>query len=108
MRSAAPHADVLVRAPGPHLGDVGLVDAPDADMRDLPHVRRIRVADHLILTGLIGETVADLKLHREDLGIGRCLRCALLLRTWLSHPRLPSHPYFCLSRCTSPRALRPD
>src|SRR5437879_1979122 len=59
------HADALVRAPGPDLGDGWLVNALDADMRSLPAVRHVGVAADLPLAGRVGEPVTDLQLHRE-------------------------------------------
>jgi hypothetical protein len=63
------HADPLVRAPRPDLGGVGLSDLLDARVDVLPAVRR--EADDLPLAGLIGEAVAELKVHREDTRLGR-------------------------------------
>jgi hypothetical protein len=43
--SFSPHRDPLVRAPGPDLRDVGLIDLPDAGVSVLAGVRRVRPAD---------------------------------------------------------------
>ena len=65
-RPYALHPDAFVRAPDPDLRDIGLADPPNANAGVLPGVRRVRSADDFPFAGLVGEAVADLKLHRED------------------------------------------
>src|SRR2546428_4621844 len=48
--------------------------------------RHVRPADDLPLAGLVGEPVADLKLHREDAACGRRRWLGLLLGSWPSRP----------------------
>jgi len=48
----------------------GLPDSLDANASGLPTCRRICLADDFPLAGLVGEAVADLKLHREDAALG--------------------------------------
>jgi hypothetical protein len=48
----------------------GLPDSLDANASGLPTCRRIWLADDFPLAGLVGEAVADLKLHREDAAFG--------------------------------------
>src|SRR6266581_8359706 len=79
------HADPLVRAPGPELGGGGIADPLDADTRVLPPGRRVGPGDDLPLAGLVGEAIADLKLHRQDPAGGSGRRLALLLGPRLSH-----------------------
>jgi len=77
-----------MRAPDPDLGDIGLADLPNANAGVLPGVRRVRSADDLRLAGLVRKAIADAKVHREDLGVGRCFWLALLLG--LRHSTSPS------------------
>jgi hypothetical protein len=72
-----PHGDLLVRAPRPQIGDVRLADPLNANVRGLATRCRVGPADDLSLAGLVGEAVADLKLHWEDAACG--WRFALLL-----------------------------
>src|SRR6266446_2459327 len=74
-----PHGDALVRAPGPYCGDGWIADPLDASMGGLAAHRRVRSVDDLPLAGLVGEAIADLKLHRQDLAASRRCRLALLL-----------------------------
>src|SRR5712691_7693214 len=74
-----PHGDALVRGPGPYCGDGWIADPLDASMGGLAAHRRVRSVDDLPLAGLVGEAIADLKLHRQDLAASRRCRLALLL-----------------------------
>src|SRR5215471_2519098 len=65
-RLRSPHADELVRAPGPQVGELGLADLPHARVRVLARRGHERSADDLPLAGLVIESIADLELHRED------------------------------------------
>jgi hypothetical protein len=65
---------------------IRLADSPDANVSDLAASRRVRSADHLPLSGLSIETVADPKLHRQNLNRGR--RCHRGLQLWGSHERV--------------------
>ena len=71
-------SDPLGRAPYPDHLRTG-INALHADVGGLPSGRRVRSADDLLLAGLIGEAIADPKLHRQDLADGRHCRLALCL-----------------------------
>jgi hypothetical protein len=86
-------ADAPMRVPGPDHRDLGVIDALDAHVDILPGVRRVRMADHLVLASLVGELVADLEPHREDTEPDRLLGLWMLLGPRLSHP------------CYAPRAV---
>lgn len=47
LGAASFHTDVLVRGPGPNLGDVGLVTLPDASVNVFPGVGRVEAANDL-------------------------------------------------------------
>ena len=64
----ASHADALVRAPGPLVDRVRLIDPPDTSMNGLPTWRRIGPYGDFPLAGLVGQAIADLELHRENAG----------------------------------------
>src|SRR4029453_13086454 len=64
-------ASSLVLLGGRALYAHGLADPPNANAGVFPGVRRVRAADDFPLAGLIGEAIADPKLHREDLGVAR-------------------------------------
>src|SRR2546425_8381881 len=65
-----PHADALVRAPRPQIGDVGLADPLHANVRGFPAGRRVRPTDDLPVAGLVGESIADPEVHWQDAGPG--------------------------------------
>ena len=65
------HADALVGTPASHFNVGGLINPPDASVGDLASRSRVRVSDDLPLPRLVRETVADLKLHRQDTACGR-------------------------------------
>jgi hypothetical protein len=67
------HANPLVRGVRPDHRDLGVVDSSDAHVGALPGCGRVRATDDLVLAGLVGEAVADLKLHREDAVLGQLL-----------------------------------
>jgi len=69
LGSRAFHADALVRAPGPHLHAAGLADPLDANTRALAARRRVGPTDDFPLSALVGEAIADVELHRQDLAI---------------------------------------
>jgi hypothetical protein len=50
-------------------GALRLADLLDADVCFLPGVRDVGTAGDLPLAGLVGQAVADLKLHRENPGL---------------------------------------
>jgi hypothetical protein len=56
------------------LGDVGLVDLLDASVNVFPGFHRVGSADDLVLAGLVGVPITDLKLHRQDAERGRWRR----------------------------------
>jgi hypothetical protein len=78
------HADALESVPIAYLPTGGLVDSLNACVDDPSACCRVRLTDHLQLADLVGEPVADLKLHRKDFGGGLC-GFALLFGAWLSH-----------------------
>jgi len=71
--------NTLECVPASDLPTVGLADSLDTCMDHPPARRAIWRSDDLPLTGLVGEMVANLKLRRENLGVVRCWRFALLL-----------------------------
>src|SRR5215470_1698194 len=73
------HANRLECVPASDLPTVRLADSLDASMDHPPTRRAIWRPDHLPLSCLVGEAVTNLELRREDLGVGCCLRFALLL-----------------------------
>ena len=73
------HPDALMRSPDPDLGDIGLADHLNADARVFPSVRCVRSADDLPFAGLVRKAIANAKVHRKDLAVGRCLRLPLLV-----------------------------
>jgi len=78
------HADPLGDVPTSYLPTGGLVDSLDARVGDPSARCAVRRGYDFPLASLVGEAIADLKLHREDLGGGLC-RFALLLGAWFSH-----------------------
>src|SRR6266566_3965334 len=88
LGARALHADALVRAPDPDLGATGLAHPLNADAGVLPAGRRVRSAHHFPVAGLVGESVADLKLHRQDATLGGRCWLALLLGSRPSHSTL--------------------
>jgi hypothetical protein len=52
----------------PKIGDVGLTDPLDSNVRGLAARCRVWPADDFLLSGLVGESVAYLKLHRQHTG----------------------------------------
>jgi len=58
--SCSPHADPLVRAPGPDHPDVG-IHALHANVGALPARGRVRPTDDLILAGLVDNAIAELE-----------------------------------------------
>src|SRR5262249_18441560 len=71
VRSSAFDRHAFVGAPRSDVGGAGLIDLPDLDVRVLPVGRREGSAHYFPLASLVGETVADAKIHRQDLGDGR-------------------------------------
>jgi hypothetical protein len=65
-----------------------LVDLLDADVCILSGARGVRPSDDLPLAGLVGQSVADLEMHRQHASDGR--RRGLLLGPELNH--LTLHP----------------
>ena len=78
LGARALHADALMRAPRFEHAGGGLTEHLDADARVLAAGDRVRPTDHFPLAALVHESVSDPKLHRKDLGEGRC-RLTLLL-----------------------------
>ena len=64
-KSGALHADALMCGVRPDHRRLGAIDSLDADVDVLPHLRRVGPTDDFVLTRLVGELIADLKLHRE-------------------------------------------
>ena len=58
-------------APRPDVGGARLVHSLKRDMRVLAVGRREGSAHYFPLAGLVGETIANAKLHRQDLGDDR-------------------------------------
>src|SRR5262245_932103 len=71
-------ANRLECVPANDLPTVSLADSLDTCVDHPPARRAVRRGDNLPLSCLVGEAVANLKVRREDLGIGCCLRVALL------------------------------
>jgi len=69
-RGRSPHADALGRVPTSYLPTGGLVDSLDAGVDDPSLRRAVRRGDHFPLPPLVGETVANPKINREDLVVG--------------------------------------
>jgi hypothetical protein len=78
LRIRSFHADAPGRVPVPDLPTVGLVDSLDPRVNGPSARCRVRLSDDFPFAGLVRHAVADLKLHREDLGVARCLRLTLL------------------------------
>jgi len=66
LTSPARPLDALVGAPRAFLDEGRLIHPSHAHVRDLAARRRARPVDHFPLAGLVGESVADLELHREE------------------------------------------
>jgi hypothetical protein len=70
-RSRAPHLNALVSAPAAFLDDGGLIHPFDAHVRGLAAGGRVQSIDDFPLAGLVGDSVADLELHRPEARRGR-------------------------------------
>ena len=71
LSSRSPHTDALGSVPISNLPTVGLADSLDARVNDPSASCAVRRGDDFAVARLVGEAVADSKLHREDLGVGR-------------------------------------
>jgi hypothetical protein len=78
LGGCSPHTDALGSVPVSNLPTVGLVDSLDPRVNGPSARCRVRWSDDFPFAGLVRDAVADLKLHREDLGVARCLRLTLL------------------------------
>jgi len=58
--------DALVSSPRPIFRRGGLTNSPDASVDTLAARSRARSAGDLPLAGLVGESIADLEVYRED------------------------------------------
>src|SRR5512138_3518579 len=74
-----------MRGIGPNHSDLGVIDALNADVGVLAHVRGVGPADDFVLSGFILDPVAHLEVHREHTALRR-----VLLGWRLSHARRPS------------------
>src|SRR6266446_9315083 len=84
------HVDTLELVPTSYLPARGLVDSLDTRVDDPSTRRAVRRGDHFPLPGLVGDVVANLKLHRQDAAPGRrCWLALLPARTWPSHSTGP-------------------
>src|SRR4029453_16461106 len=72
------YADALGVVPTSYLPAGGLVDSLDTCVAEPSARCAIWRRDDFPLAGLVGEAVANPKLHREDLRVARCLRLVLL------------------------------
>src|SRR5262245_4990195 len=107
VKSSASDRHAFVRAPCPDAGGARLVDLLNANVRVLAVGRREGSAHYFPLAGLVGETIANAKIHRQHTQFRRRRPLALLSeRSFATRSR--DQPYFCLSRRTSARALKPD
>jgi hypothetical protein len=84
------HADALGSVPTAYLPTGGLVDLLAARVYHPSARCVVRRGDDFPVAGPVRETIADLKLHREDLGVGRWLALFLGSAGW----RLSSTGYF--------------
>jgi hypothetical protein len=78
LSARPPDADALGSVPIPNLPTVGLVDSLDTCVDDSSARCAVRRGDDFPFARLVGEAVADPKLHRENLGVAHPLRFALL------------------------------
>ncbi len=65
----SPHADALGSVPIANLPTVGCADSLDARVNDPSAGCSVRRADHFPFSGLVRDTVAELKFHRQDGGL---------------------------------------
>ena len=78
MRSCAAYVRII---------GLGVFDSLDAKVDVFPHLRRVRAPDNFVHAGLIGQPIADLKLHREHMGSGRRGGVGLLHWPLFGHAR---------------------
>ena len=55
-----------MRAVSPDHRHLGVIDSPHADVQVLPHIRRVRAANDLVVAGLVGQAIADLEINRAE------------------------------------------
>jgi hypothetical protein len=81
------HADPLGSVPTAYFPAGRLGDSLDPRVNDPSACGCVRLPDDFPLAGLVGEAIANPKLHRKDLGVARCLRLVFLRGARSRHAR---------------------